>query len=58
MEGRNNKNENKRKTKIQDSKTFFFSKKQNSTISLPVKWEVCERSTLLSLRLAKGAVGV
>jgi hypothetical protein len=34
--------------KIQDFKnTFFIS--QNSTISLPVKWGVCGKSTFLSL---------
>jgi hypothetical protein len=26
--------------------------------NLPVKWEVCGKSTFLSLRLAKGAIGV
>jgi hypothetical protein len=36
----------------------FFLKNQNSTISLPVKWEVREKSTFLCLCLAKGAAGV
>jgi hypothetical protein len=41
---------------VQNFKIFF--KNQNSIINLPVKWEVCEKSTFLSLRLAKGVVGV
>jgi hypothetical protein len=31
---------------------------QNSTVRLHVKWEVCEKSTFLSLCQAKEAVGV
>jgi hypothetical protein len=42
--------------KIQDFKNNFLN--QNSTLSLPVKWEVCDKSTFLSLYLAKGAVSV
>jgi hypothetical protein len=41
------------KYKIQIQKYFF--KIQNCTVSLPVKWEVCE-NTFLSLCLAKGVV--
>jgi hypothetical protein len=37
---------------------IFFFKNQKSTIRLPVKWIVWEKSTFLSLCLAKGAVGV
>jgi hypothetical protein len=43
--------------KIQDLENTFF-KNQNSIISLPVKWEVRDNSTFLSLCLAKGTVGV
>jgi hypothetical protein len=59
MEGRKNKQKEKiqYKIKYKTSKIHFF-KDQNSTISLPVKWEVCEKSTYLSLCLAKGTVGV
>jgi hypothetical protein len=35
--------------KIQDFKNTFFFQKYNSIISLPVKWEVCEKSTFLTL---------
>jgi hypothetical protein len=42
---------------MQYFKNNFF-KSQNSTIILPVKWEMCEKSTFLSLCLAKGTVGV
>jgi hypothetical protein len=49
--------ENLMQNKIQDYKNTFF-KNQNSTISLPVNWEVCKKSTFLSLYPAKGAVGV
>jgi hypothetical protein len=35
-----------------------FSLNQNSTISLTVEWEVCEKSTFLSLFLDKGMVDV
>jgi hypothetical protein len=45
-------------TTFKFKKKLYILKKQNSTISLPVKWEVCEKSTFLSLCLAKGAVGV
>jgi hypothetical protein len=34
---------------------FIFNLKKNSAISLPVKWEVCDKSTFLSLCQAKGA---
>jgi hypothetical protein len=37
---------------------YSFLKNQNSTLSLPVKWEMCEKSTFLSLYLAKGTIGV
>jgi hypothetical protein len=43
---------------IRNTKFNFFFKNQNSTISLRVKWEVCEKSTFLSLCLANGVVGV
>jgi hypothetical protein len=43
---------------IQDFKNTIYFKDQNSTISLPAKWEVCEKGTFLSLRLAKGVIGV
>jgi hypothetical protein len=36
----------------------IFWKKKNSIISLPVKYEVCEKSAFHSLWLAKGVVGV
>jgi hypothetical protein len=62
MERRKNKNKKNCKivkcnTNIRLKKNFFF-KNQNSTINLPVKWEMYEKSTFLSLLLAKGAVGV
>jgi hypothetical protein len=41
---------------MQNSDSQFFN--QNSTISLPVKWEVFDKSTFLSLCLAKGVVGI
>jgi hypothetical protein len=37
-------------------KVFFY--KEDSTISLRVKWEVCEKNTFLSLCLAKVEIGV
>jgi hypothetical protein len=52
------KQENVIQNKIQDFKTTIFFQKENFTIILPVQWEACENSTLLSLCLAKGAVGV
>jgi hypothetical protein len=59
-EGRKNKNKEIQilgKKKIQDFKILFFFKSQNSTISLPVKWKECEKSTFLSLCLDKETVG-
>jgi hypothetical protein len=38
--------------------TVLFFKKENSAIILPVKWEVCEKRTFLSLCLAEGAIGI
>jgi hypothetical protein len=60
MKGRKNTNNEMKKeniiqNKIQDFKIF---EKKNSTISLPVKYEVCEKSTFHSLCLANGVVGV
>jgi hypothetical protein len=58
MEGRKDTNKEMKKMqykiKYKASKIHFL----NPTISLPVKWEVCEKSTFLSLCVAKGAVGV
>jgi hypothetical protein len=42
-------------TKLKFKNTF---KKKNYTLSLPVKWGVHEKSTFLSLCLAKGTIGV
>jgi hypothetical protein len=64
IEETKNKNKERKKigkfntNKIQDFKNTFIFKNQNSTASLPVKWEVCEKSTLLRLCLAKGLVGI
>jgi hypothetical protein len=49
--------ENVMQNKIRDFKNTFFQK-PNSTTSLPVKWEVCRKSTFLSLCLAKATVSV
>jgi hypothetical protein len=35
-----------------------FKIKKTSTIGLPVKYEVCDKSTFLSVYLAKSVVGV
>jgi hypothetical protein len=43
---------------MQDFKSTIFFKIENSTISLPVKWAVCEKSTFLILYVTKGAVNV
>jgi hypothetical protein len=43
--------------KIKYKTSKMCLKNKYSTISLPVKWEVCQKSTFLSLCLAKGAVG-
>jgi hypothetical protein len=54
------KNTNKEMTKQENviqNKTQNFKIKKN-TISVPVKYEVCEKSAFHSLCLVKGAVGV
>jgi hypothetical protein len=43
--------------KMQDFKNAIFSKNQNSTLSLHMKWEVCERAHFLVCP-AKGRIGV
>jgi hypothetical protein len=63
MEGRkiNIKRKKKCKNVIQNKIQGFkhtFTSKIKLTVSLPVKWEVCENSTFPSLCLAKGVVDV
>jgi hypothetical protein len=41
------------KFKLKNLHIFFF-KNQNYTLTLPVKWEVCDTSTFLRLFEAKG----